>query len=169
MKRPPALLVTRLQLKDVLQVNDRTIYKFLDEGMPVARRGKGRQASLYDVGACVRWFIERERAAFSGTADGFSPQKERAILDRKRGEELDLRLKIKRGELVPIEDVAREFADCAAATKARIRRVPDAIVDRLLAVAAHGPHGVKAILLAEIDAALRELATKGAVTDRTAA
>lgn len=155
----PPLLVTRLVLASILGVNVRTIDKFMDDGMPVAVRGKGGQASQYDVRDCVQWYVARERAALMGDGEGLSPHKERALLNRKQVEEIELRLKTKRGELVPADEASRDFAECAANVKARMRRVPSSVADRIVAAASQGPHAVTAILRAEIDVALRELST----------
>lgn len=154
------VLVTRLQLADLLGVNPRTASRLLEEGLPVAKAGKGGAASLFDVKECFAWFLNRERAQLAGNEEGMSPQKARALLDQKRREELDLRLQVRRGELVPAADVHREFADAANQVKARLRRIPDATAERLIAAAAQGPLAVKALLLTEIDAALRELAER---------
>src|SRR5688572_1398209 len=124
--QPEALFVTRLQLAKIFGKDPRTIARWLEEGMPVAQPGRGGKPSLFDVGACVRWVIQREVAAVMPDSEGVSPQQERARLDRQRREEIELRLKQRRGELVTVEEVARDFADCATAVKARLRRVPAA-------------------------------------------
>lgn len=150
------LLVSRLEAARLLSVSARSVDRFVDEGMPVARRGKAGRAAAYDVRACFAWYLEREKASLVG--EDVSPQKARALLDLRRREELELKLQVRRGELMPIAEVARDFADFAVSVKARLRRIPDAVADRV--VAAEGPHAVKALLLTEIDAALEELAAK---------
>jgi phage terminase Nu1 subunit (DNA packaging protein) len=152
-----ALTATRIQLATILEVNVRTIDKFVDDGMPVLKRGSGGRPSIYGVQPCVQWFVDRQRAALTG--EGLSPQQERALLDRVRREELELRLKVKRGELVAIAEVAQDFSECAAAVKARIRRIPDAMAERL--AAAGTPAAIKGLLLTAIDEALRELTDRG--------
>lgn len=70
--------------------------------------------------------------------------------------ELDYRERL--GELIEVEEARRDLEAVAIAVKARLRRIPDAIADKLVAAAKKGPAVVKAVLLAEIDEALRELA-----------
>jgi hypothetical protein len=74
-----------------------------------------------------------------------------------------LEYEVRRGELIPVDDVLREFADAASAVKAKLRRIPDAIAHKLITAAKLGPNHVKALLLVEIDEALRELAKEGEV------
>ncbi len=158
-KTDPKLLVTRQQLGKIFDKVPRTIAKWLEEGLPVAVRGRGGKPSLYPVPQCVQWVLKRELAANGPAAGGnLSPQQERAQLDRVRREKLELEMQVDRSELLPADQVDREFADISNAVKARMRRIPDAIADRVIAQAARGPAAVKALLLAEIDDALRELA-----------
>lgn len=159
-KADPALLATRLQLGKIFGKNPRTIAKWLEEGLPVAVRGRGGKSSLYPIPQCVQWVFKRELAALGGDKPGgeLQPLQERARLDRVRREELELKMEVRRGELMPCDQVAMEFADIANAVKARMRRIPDSIADRLIAVASRGPAPVKGLLLGEIDDALRELA-----------
>lgn len=156
---PVELRVERVPLARIFGIDPRTVNRLVDEGMPVARHGRGRQPAEYDVARCVQWYVERERAKLLGNKEGVSPQKERALLDRVRREEAQLRLRRASGELVPVDEAARDFNECAAAVKARMRRVPDGCIDRLLA--AGSVHQARAVLLAEIDEALRELAHRG--------
>jgi len=156
------MLLTRRELAVLFSRDSRTIARWLEDGLPVAAAGKGRRPAKYDAAACVQWVIQREIASVAGTGEGLSPQQERGMLDRKRREELELKLRVRRGELVERETVEGEFAGCATATKARLRRVPAAVADRVVSTAREGAHAVKALLLAEIDEALLELARRGA-------
>lgn len=168
-KQHTPLLVPRARLADLLSVNARTIDKFMVDGLPVAVPGKPGKAAQFDVKACVAWLIERAKASMIGEGGDLSPNQERALLDRRRREDLDLKLAERRGELVEIATVARDFAEVANTTKSRLRRIPDAVADRLVGVAAGGPLPVRALLLAEIDEALRELAERAAPAEGTAA
>lgn len=153
---------TRRGLADAFGVHMQTITGWEQEGMPVELRGTRGRPSLYSLKACLAWFVERELKARGATdlAD-LSPQQERAMLDRKRREDLELRLKVRRGELVELAEAGRDLANVAMATKARLRRIPDAVADRVVGAAPRGAAFVKAIILGEIDDALRELARKG--------
>jgi phage terminase Nu1 subunit (DNA packaging protein) len=156
--------VTRPALAAALGVAVRTIAKFQQDGMPVAEKGAPGKAAMFDLPGCITWLIDRRVVGAAG--GDLSPMQERALLDRTRREELELKLRVRRGELVEVAEVEREFGDCAAAVKARLRRIPDAVADRVLT--AGGPHQVKALLLGEIDSALLELSRRGG-TDGTEA
>lgn len=156
-------LFTRRGLAEAFGVHMMTVTGWEQDGMPVALRGGRGRPSMYRLKDCLEWKTEREVQARGGAEGELSPQVEKALLDRKRREELELKIRERRGELVEIAEVEREFEDCAASVKARLRRIPDAVADRVLT--AGGPHAVKALLLAEIDEALAELAARGGDTD----
>lgn len=151
-------LFTRRGLAAAFDVHMQTVTGWEHDGMPVALRGARGRPSMYRLKDCIEWKTTRDIQALGGNGE-LSPQAERALLDRRRREDLELKIRERKGELVEVADVEREFADCAAAVKARLRRIPDAVADRVLT--AGGPHQVKAMLLAEIDDALLELSGRG--------
>lgn len=150
-------LVTRQDLARLFKKTPRTISRWIEEDLPAARPGRGGKATLFDLSAVVEWVIRREVAARGGgdEAAALSPQLERARLDRCRREEAELRLQVRRGELVEKEAERADRADLAVAVRARIRAIPDAVADQVEGLK---PAAVKALLLAKIDDALRELA-----------
>ena len=152
-------LFTRRGIAAAFDVHMQTVTGWEQDGMPVAMRGSRGRPSMYKLSECIEWKTRRDVLALGGGSEELSPQIEKALLDRKRREELELKIRERRGELVEIAEVEREFEDCANAVKSRMRRIPDAVADRVLT--AGGPHAVKAMLLAEIDAALSELSASG--------
>ena len=159
---PAFPFITRPQLALAFGKDARTIAKWLEEGLPVARRGKGGRPSLYHVRDCVTWVLARELHARApqqvGDATGLQPQLEHALLERRKREEIELKLQVRRGELVEIAAVRAEYADIATTVKARLRAIPTAVADQMIAAAAVGPVAVRQLLAARIDQALRELA-----------
>jgi len=151
-------LFTRRGLAAAFDVHMQTVTGWEQEGMPVAMRGARGRPSMYRLSDCITWKTTRDVQALGGGGE-LNPQVEKALLDRKRREELELKIRQRKGELVEVVEVEREFEDCANAVKARLRRIPDAVADRVLT--AGGPHAVKALLLAEIDDALSELSGRG--------
>jgi phage terminase Nu1 subunit (DNA packaging protein) len=157
-----ATLVTRQALAKIFRKNARTIARWMEAGLPVAIPGRGGRPSRYSLPDCVQWYVEQELRARGGeTGATLSPSEQRALLDEKRREELDLRIRMRRGELVEVDEAARDLANVASATKARMRRIPDSVAEKLVTAAKRGPAHVKALLLGEIDDALRELAAHG--------
>jgi len=163
-KGDSAALVTRRAMAAMFGVAMLTVTKWERDGLPIAERGGPGRASRYSMPECIRWYADREARARGGTGAGgalLSPAEQRAALDQKRTEEIDLRVRLRRGELVEVEEAARDLANVATATKARLRRIPNSIADQVLVAAKQGPGAVKALLLSEIDDALRELAAHG--------
>lgn len=56
-------LLTRKELAAVLEKDWRTISKWQDDGMPVAKRGRGGRPSLFDEAEVRAWLQQREEAA----------------------------------------------------------------------------------------------------------
>lgn len=155
-------LFTRRGLAQAFGVHMQTVTGWEQEGMPIELRGTRGRPTLYRLKDCIAWRIEKElRARGAAETSRLSPQEQRALLDEKRREELDLRIRLRRGELIEVDEAARDLANVAGATKARLRRIPAAIAERVVATAQSGPSAVKSLLLAEIDGALRELAAHG--------
>jgi phage terminase Nu1 subunit (DNA packaging protein) len=150
--------LTRRQVARAFDVDVRTVAKWIDGGMPIALPGGPGRAALFSLPDCVNWRVEEQLAARGADPDALSAQTEQALLNRTRRAELELKLQVRRGELVELDEVLREQADCAVAVKAKLRRIPDAIAERLVTAAKRGPAHVKVVLLNEIDQALRELA-----------
>ena len=164
-KRPDARLVTRSQFAAMMGVNPRTVTKWAEDQMPCAFHGRGGQSSRFSVPDCVKWYIAREvQARTGGGGDDISPAAELAKLNRKRTEELELRLQVRRGQLVEASAVVHEYVDLAIAVKSRIRAVPDAVADQLAGLT---PQEIKRLLLAKLDDALRELARGEVLTPAT--
>lgn len=154
-------IFNRRGLAEAFGVHMQTITGWEQEGMPIELRGMRGRPSLYKLSACVQWRIERELAARGASGVELSPQQERARLDQARREELELRLKTRRGELIEVEEAKLDLANVATSTKARMRRIPDAIADQMVAAAKNGPAFVKRALLMAIDEALQELSDRG--------
>jgi phage terminase Nu1 subunit (DNA packaging protein) len=106
---PPRLIVGQQEIAQVFSVNVRTVQRWDAEGFP--RTPDGR----YDVGECVAWAIERQKAE---TADEFDLAR-----TRKTAAEAEIReheLQLLRGGSVPIASVA-------AMVKAALTRVDQAV------------------------------------------
>ncbi len=165
MKPEGPILMTQIQLADLLGADRNTLAAWTRAGMPVARRGRGSRGHAYDVGACVRWIRQRDRAqqerALAAAKAGSVADAARArkwTADARRSE-LDLRKR--EGELVSAVEVEQRWATIATQirtallglpTRAR-QRVPqltakdalalDALVRQALeALADHGRDGL---------------------------
>ena len=153
------MLVTRRELASRLSCDPRTVAKWLEEGLPVAKRGRGGRPSLYDEAAARAWLQAREEAA-QQTPD--------LLVSRARKElaqaiEAEQRVAIRAGKLIAIEEVDRVWSMQVAAVRAQLLALPTSLADRLHRVAAlEGAAGVEQVLLDAVHHALRDLATGGA-------
>ena len=96
---------------------------------------------------------------FRARANVPSPLAEAATREKGwRARLIELTYREKAGELIEVDVARRDFINVATAVKARLRAIPDAVAEQLIAAARTGPAAVKALLLAKIDDALRELA-----------
>lgn len=144
MRAPKQFAVSRTDLALMLRTTPDRVSKYIAEGMPVMITGNGRGIrTMLDLADVLPWLLDRK----AGTLDEARTRQANAAADKT-----ELENRVRRGELVESSEVEREFADCASITKSRLRRIPDAVAERVIACA--GPHEVKALLLAEIDEAL---------------
>jgi len=159
-KKPPIAatgkLVTRLQLAKHLKHLPRTISKWQEEGLPVARRGRGGRPSLYDEPA-VRAWVEAREAAAQTQAPTFMISRSRKELAQAL--EAEQRVALRSGTLLAAADVDRTWSAEVAAVRARLLAIPTAWSDRLhRAGALGGAAGIEALLVEAIYQVLRELA-----------
>lgn len=142
--------VSRTELARLIAATPDRISRFIAEGMPVLETGSGRgRRTVLDLAVALPWILQRR----TGSLD-----EARTRLATAQAEKTERENTVRRGQLVEASEVEREFADCAAAVKARLRRIPDSVADRLLS--AKNPHAIKTLLLSEIDAALLELSRR---------
>jgi len=99
--------MTQTKLAEALGKHRSTIDRWRKAGLPANPDGK-----THNLSAVVDWLIGREREsviadqAMAGTAD--SPALERYRMARAAMAEMDL--KIKEGELIPVDEVHRQWA-----------------------------------------------------------
>jgi phage terminase Nu1 subunit (DNA packaging protein) len=145
-------LVDRRRLAALLGVVPLRITKWQADGLPVARRGARGKASLYHVGAVVRWYVSRNARDDAPLSLGA----ERARLARAQALKVERENRRRAGELVEACDVQHEYADIAIAVKSRLRGIPSTLAPQIAAETQ--PAACQSLMLAAIDDALRELA-----------
>ena len=139
--------VSRTELAHLLSTSPDMISKYIAEGLPVLVTGNGRgRRTMLDLADVLPWILARK----TGSAEEARTRKDNEMADK-----LALANKVTRGELVKVEVVAAQFVEIASNVKARLRRIPDAIADRVVKV--KSTHAAKKLLLGEIDEALAEL------------
>ena len=151
-------LLTRKELAVLLEKNLRTIAKWKDEGLPVAKRGRGGRPSLYDEAEVRAWVqVREENARQAGTAD---PALERALKDRAQRALAEQLFQIRARTLLPADEVERALAAKIAGARALILTSYTSAADRIFS-AAHNGGGVSMVereLKALANEVLQELA-----------
>jgi len=162
-------LLTRQELAYRLGVNPQTVTKWIEEGLPVAARGKGRRPSRYEEASVRRWVAAHEKAtdgraptsgAGSKPANGVATNlvEARARKELAQAVEAEQRVAIRAAKLIPIEDVDQIWSTQVAAVRARLLAIPVALTDRVLRVGAlEGAAAAERALQEAIYEALREL------------
>lgn len=120
--RPKPVIVDRVQLAALIGVHVDRITEYRLAGMPCLQQGGlgGRaedKRSLFDAIAAVRWVRANRGATFDAIAA-------RAALDRKRQEEVELRLELKRRELVPVRAVESSWTALVTAARNHLLGIP---------------------------------------------
>jgi phage terminase Nu1 subunit (DNA packaging protein) len=148
-------LLTRTELASRLDVHVRTILKWVREGCPVARHGRGREPSLFDERAVREWRAARDEAA----RQRWAPlEAARARKDAALALESEQRVARRAGVLLDIDTVDRVWSAQVAAVRAALLALPMAIADRIDRVAKlEGKAGVRRVMRKAIANVLREL------------
>jgi phage terminase Nu1 subunit (DNA packaging protein) len=155
-KKPPRL--TRIALASALGCDVRTIAKWQDEGMPVAVRGRGGRASLYDEEACRAWKIIRDQATASADGPIGNGMRERARKERAQAQLAEQLYAVRAGDLLPASEVEKRWAAEISAARAVILTSYTTAADRVFrAATTDGLAGVERELKTIAYAVLREL------------
>jgi phage terminase Nu1 subunit (DNA packaging protein) len=150
-------LQTRGELAEALGCSVRTISTWQGEGLPVAVRGKGGRASLFDPAACRRWVETREEArANSQPVDVARARARREEAQALLAEQLHA---TRAGRLLPADDVAGVWSRHVAAVRAAILATYTTAADRVhRAATIEGLAGVEREMKTIAFELLRELA-----------
>lgn len=150
-------LVTARQLAVAFVVHPRTIAKFMDEGMPVAKRGRGGRPSMFDLAVCTAWKEAREQLP----ADDGGPvdlTRERARKERAQALLAEQLYAVRSGKLVSTADVEKAWqAEIAAARSVILSSYTTAADKVFRAATTDGLAGVERELKAIAYGVLREL------------
>lgn len=168
---PDPSLLDRKALAAAFGTHRQTIVKWEQAGMPIAERGRRGRPSRYALPAVVAWFVARELAARGVDGAALDPTAERALLDRRRREEVEARLARTRGEWLLRTDFQRVLGKAVTEIRAKLLAAPRAWALALTKAATErGPAGVEQALMArvrEILEALAGLPCERTTTDET--
>ncbi len=160
MSKRTARLLTRLELAKALEVTPRSIDRWrADEGLPVAKRGRGRHAALYSLAAVRAWLRERDKRPPTEL------QLARAHRDRCTAELLEQKVRQRAAELLSRADVEKVWSAEIADITRRLGGWPAAAAALVTAAANDGVDAIERVLRDEVHRLLTELAD----TNRVAA
>lgn len=138
------------KIAEVFGVSAKTIVEWQEQGFPIAVHGKRGVASEYDSGACIAWYVNREVAR----AGAETP---RDRLARLQGDEAEMRIKERMGELVPVDEIAPTWLAMATAARGFLRTEPDRLAHLLETM--EGVEAKRDLLAETFDEFLRKLST----------
>jgi phage terminase Nu1 subunit (DNA packaging protein) len=151
-------LVTRVQIATVLGVNVTTVSLWeAREGFPVAVPGGPGKPTKYSLPDAVAWYVARKAAKNNGSGGpgGLNLDEERARLAAVQRERVELQNAVRRGELMPVGEVAAVWTEILATVRANLLALPSALAPELARI--EEPHAVAARLREAIYAALTAL------------
>jgi phage terminase Nu1 subunit (DNA packaging protein) len=133
------------QVAYLLGVTSRTVRDWAD----APRNADGS----YDARAVVAWFAAKSGSATSGD-ENYPTQRER--LAAAQAEKVEVENRVRRGELVEVEQVGAEWDDLVLAARAKLLSMPTKVAPQL--VGRTDPNAIRTIIRDEVHAALAELA-----------
>ena len=120
MKNPEQNSITcnKSQLASILGVTTRTLTDWQKEypPLPIQKTGEVGRSNTYDVGLCVRWYIQREK----NDAEQLDLDQERALLAREQRLRTEQDRLSKADELLNRESVLRTWSGVLAELRAKI-------------------------------------------------
>lgn len=147
-----------MQLAEALGCNVRTLAKWLEEGMPVVRRGRGGRASLYDEVEVRAWLEAREEAA-RGEEGPLVLEHERALKEHWLALVNKQTYLTRERQLIPAAEVEVALSRERDAVRAKVLSIYTTRADRLHRIATlEGVAGVEEELRQIGHEVLRELA-----------
>lgn len=147
------MICNKKQLSEIIGKSEVTLTQWQKDGMPFATK-RGRENS-YDTVKVIDWMTVRN----SREEGDIDPIQARARKDDEMGKRYEMENRVRRDELLEIEDVRETWTGHVTSTKTALRGLPAKLAPHL-AVESE-PNAISELLLAGIDEALEELADEG--------
>jgi phage terminase Nu1 subunit (DNA packaging protein) len=148
---------TLSEVATVCGVAPETVRRWVDQGCPVLRKSDGRKGgtgwkfSTHDV---IEWRIAREKRR-SQSEEHIDLEEARRRKLAAEAELAEIEAAKQRGDVVPVEDVAKVVADQLTACRARLLSIPTKLAPVL--ISSTDLVECRALLEAAVDEALHEL------------
>lgn len=132
-----AKTLTRLELAKVLDIGPQRLAKYVEDGMPVAERGRGGRASRYDPAAVRAWLEERGKVGTGEQKVGTASAVAAVAMARARKEQAQAALAeqlqaVRAREFLPRAEVKRAWEGIVTAVRTKLLAAPETHADRLL-------------------------------------
>lgn len=129
------LIVTKIQLAEILGVSDRTLTTWQKNGLPIKVDGARGEANKYDTEDVIEWMIARDvNAAIGGTGGGsekYDYETERARLTFHQANKVALEEELLRGSSILATDVEAFQSKMISAFRAKCLSLPTKTAPRL--------------------------------------
>lgn len=112
--------VNKVELSEILGVDERTLTNWQKAGMPIVARGGRGKSNLYDTRQVVAWLLAREKG------DGKESPKDR--LDRLRGDYEEIRIAKELALLAPPQEYQKAFGGMVEAANEELLAFSDGLV-----------------------------------------
>jgi phage terminase Nu1 subunit (DNA packaging protein) len=118
------MIVNKNQLAEIVGVTSRTLTEWQKEGLPFAPK-RGRENG-YNTAEVIEWIVAKEVSKKLVLSDGqaIDADYERARKDREMADRIAMENRVRRGELMEIEQVKKGWIDILSTVKSRILSLP---------------------------------------------
>ena len=152
-------IVNQSELIEILNVSDRTIWRWQKDGMPVKSTGSNGACNEYDTRVVIDWMVQREinRRVVNGE-DGqrYDLDGERARLTYHQANIASLDEQVREGKLIPADVVENRWIGFVLAFKAKVRSIPVKSAHQFISLT--DLNQIQDCLIKNLDEALAELA-----------
>lgn len=111
-------VMNKQELIEALDISISSLNNYIQMGLPVFERGKQGKPSLYNLDDCLAWI----NANIKPGGEDMSAAKLRKLQAEASLAELELQRE--RGELVEIEEVAKQVADAFSRVRSKLLTIP---------------------------------------------
>jgi phage terminase Nu1 subunit (DNA packaging protein) len=122
------MIVTRMQLAEIVGVDARQVTRWLSEGMPADAGGKRGRARQIDTAVAIGWLLKR--ASGNTTLGPLADAREKLV--RAKAQLAEVQAQIAMGEVYPAEDVQILFNEAAIMYVNAVESLPGRFAGALL-------------------------------------
>jgi len=153
------MLHTAVEIAKMNGVTNSTVYNWIKQGCPVAKRGAvGKGGHMLDSREVIEWRLQQERDKQTDFGENMSKEEAQRRKLQAQAELAEIEVAKEKGQVVELEELESELADKFAHLRSRLRRIPERCVMRVIGET--DERAIKDILLEEIDDVLEVLSNE---------